>query len=122
MAAGKWFLERVAGVAQAANAQGLRQFSNEAINKIDSGASFGSAILGTGRDRLINNAEILNKIGKKAENVDNWDIARSMLYNKQGQLQKGRVAGAIAGGYMAANMVGHGSLGIPLISNASWNR
>ena len=122
MGTGSWFLERVAGAAQAVNARGLHAFSNEAINKMGAGASFGDSILKTGRERIENNTALLNKLGKSADKIDNWDIARSAFYNRQGELQKGRVAGAIAGGYMGANLVGTGSLGIPLISNASWNR
>lgn len=46
----------------------------------------------------------------------------SMFLNDEGKYSGARIAGGIAGSYMAANIVGHGSLGIPFLSTASWNR
>lgn len=46
----------------------------------------------------------------------------SMFLNDEGKYSGYKIAGGIAGSYMAANIIGHGSLGIPLLSTASWNR
>ena len=45
-----------------------------------------------------------------------------MFLDDEGKYSKARIAGGIAGSYMAANIVGNGSLGIPFLSTASWNR
>lgn len=45
-----------------------------------------------------------------------------MFLNDEGKFSGYRLAGGVAGSYMAANIIGHGSLGIPLLSTASWNR
>lgn len=58
-------------------------------------------------------------------NPDNWsmeDKVRAAFMNDKGEYSKTRIGAGIAGAYMSANLIGHGSLGIPFISNASWNR
>ena len=67
----------------------------------------------------------INKMNSSMANVQGQDptkAVKAMFMNDQGEYSKARIGGAIAGSYMAANVVGNGSLGIPFISTASWNR
>lgn len=50
------------------------------------------------------------------------DRIRAAFMNDKGEYSKTRIGVGVAGAYMGANLIGHGSLGIPFISNASWNR
>lgn len=110
--------------------EGLKQagavsegYADNVINRIDNNAGFCRSVLDANKQRINDHDKLLQMLGKKAgDPISDAEAIQSMFYNTEGQLQKGRVIGAAAGGYMAANMIGHGSLGIPLISNASWNR
>lgn len=110
--------------------EGLKQagavsegYADNVINRISNNAGFCRSVLDANKQRIQDHEKLLQMFGKKTgDPISDAEAFQSMFYNTEGQLQKGRVAGAIAGGYMTANMIGHGSLGIPLISNASWNR
>lgn len=82
--------------------------SNDAINSI-AGAL----------DQRILSAPALRKMflgGKSGDYKLGWgDRGKSLFYNRNGELQKSRVGGAIAGSYIAANEVMNGDTGIPFI-------
>jgi len=123
MSMGKLFMQGVEKVANFGGMKGLEEAASKTINRIDSGKGFGESIIAQGKERINQNDKLLAALGRKqGDELSNMDIARSMFYNKQGELQKARVGAGIAGAYMGANMIGHGSLGIPFISSASWNR
>jgi len=102
---------------------GLHSAAENTLNKMKSGADFGDSILETLNARINDHEKLLAALGKKSgDELSNFDRARSLFYNKQGEFQKKRAALGIAGAYMSANIIGNGSLGIPGISTASWNR
>lgn len=128
-------MEGVAKGAEWTGMQGLEHAARSTINVMETGAKFGDSILMTGQARALENAKLLRALGKrtetlpgggeviaKGESLTKTDLAKSLFYNKEGKFQKGRAIAAGAGSYMAANVVGNGSLGIPFISTASWNR
>ena len=120
----------VASGAEMLGMKGLEHSARSTINAMEIGAGFGDSIINAGKARILENEKLLQALGKKTkdgviaegEKISNWDLGKSLFYNRQGELQKGRVAAGIAGSYMGANVVGNGSLGIPFISTASWNR
>ena len=78
------------------------------------------SILDTPRDKYIY-GDAVDEDGRLR--LSNSQMFHAMFMDKDtGNLAATRVGLGIAGGYMAANVIGHGSLGIPFISTASWNR
>lgn len=75
-------------------------------------------------DQYTADMEQLKKDGKfgDIDKLNNTDAVKAMFMNDKGEYSKTRIGGAVAGSYMAANVIGHGSLGIPFISTASWDR
>lgn len=119
----------VASGAELLGMKGLEHSARSTINAMKGGADFGNSILATGAQRILENEKLLSALGKSKgadgaldSSLTKTDLAKSLFYNKEGQFQKGRAIAAGAGSYMAANVVGNGSLGIPFISTASWNR
>lgn len=124
-------MEGVAKSAEWTGMKGLEHAARSTVNAMDAGAGFGNSVIAAGKTRMLENQKLLQALGKKTdsngileqgERITKADLAKSMFYNKQGEFQKGRAIAAGAGSYMAANVVGNGSLGIPFISTASWNR
>ena len=129
MSAGSMFMSGVASGAEMLGMKGLEHSARSTINAMKGGADFGNSILAAGAQRILDNEKLLSALGKSRgadgalnSSLTKSDLFKSMFYNKQGELQKSRVAAGIAGSYMGANVVGNGSLGIPFISTASWNR
>ena len=123
MSAGSTFMSGVANGAEILGMKGLEHSARSTINAMETGAGFGDSIIKAGKTRILENEKLLQALGKKnGDEISNWDLGKSLFYNRQGELQKSRVAAGIAGSYMGANVVGNGSLGIPFISTASWNR
>lgn len=100
---------------------GLQSTAQKTLGYLKSGKDFGASIGSALDDRITwkMRQSMGMGIGDKPNNMQRF---QSLFYNREGEFQKKRVAGAVAGSYMAANIVGHGSLGIPFISTASWNR
>ena len=55
-------------------------------------------------------------------NISDMDKLKNMFLDDEGNYSKTKLGMFAAGTYGAANIVGSGSLGIPFISTASWNR
>lgn len=81
--------------------------SNDAIN----------SVAGALDRRIMTNMGLRNKIRPDMGKAIGWkDRAKSLFYNRQGELENTRVGAAIAGSYIAANEVANGDTGIPFIS------
>ena len=64
----------------------------------------------------------LAKAEASGDNFSTEDRIRGALMGDDGKYSGVRIGIAGSALYMGANMIGHGSLGIPFISTASWNR
>lgn len=81
--------------------------SNDAIN----------SIAGALDRRIMTNPALQAAIRPNTKKAIGWgDRAKSLMYNRAGELSKARVGAAIAGSYIAANEVANGDTGIPFIS------
>ena len=80
--------------------------SNDPIN------SLGKAL----DHRIFSSPGLMKVIEPQVSKPLGWaDRGKSLFYNREGELQKARVGGAIAGSYILANEVANGDTGIPFI-------
>lgn len=112
---GHWSEETIKAM-NAANSKGdqagmVKLMANEAINPFK---ALGTAL----DDRILNNPALKKKFlgenPKEGAMPGVIDKARSLFYNRKGDLQYGRIAG-VAGSYIGANEAVRGSSGIPFI-------
>lgn len=122
MSLGNTFMNKVVEGAKFLGAKSIANAAEKSIAYVGKDKGFGDYVIGGFRKRAEDNMHILQSLGKRSDQLDNWDIAKSAFMNDKGKMSNGRIAAGVAGAYMGANMIGHGSLGIPFISSASWNR
>lgn len=108
-----------------------KTMSNELANNVQELEQYGRDVVKEGNiatvkaipDMMKGSAVVSRKMTE--EGIDNMTTGKAintLMRNDDGSLSKLKVGGAVASAYMGANLIGHGSLGIPFISTASWNR
>lgn len=101
------FVDSTVEIAQKAAKQRLT--SNASISKIGM-SDWATGFKGAATNRIKNNQKLNNKImGTNTGDPSNYQIAKSMFYNKEGDFQTGRAVGAgIAGAALFRGVTGGG--------------